>query len=134
MPVLSVLGTFGCVFSSLPLWDASASRFANALLSSSYSSLEQLQTFRSQTQDHSGRVSLPSFFSISRASQSERPLALLTDAASLPLPSSSFDGFLAPGEMCLVLGRPGSGCSSFLQNISNQRDGFMSVEGDGKSQ
>ncbi|KAL7416554.1 putative ATP-binding cassette transporter [Mrakia frigida] len=41
-----------------------------------------------------------------------------------------FDGFLAPGEMCLVLGRPGSGCSSFLQNIANQREGFMTVEGD----
>ncbi|KAL7416336.1 putative ATP-binding cassette transporter [Mrakia frigida] len=41
-----------------------------------------------------------------------------------------FDGVLLPGEMCLVLGRPGSGCSSFLKNIANQRESFLSVEGD----
>lgn len=39
-------------------------------------------------------------------------------------------GVLKPGQMCLVLGRPGAGCSTFLKSISNQRDGFLSVEGD----
>lgn len=39
-------------------------------------------------------------------------------------------GVLKPGQMCLVLGRPGSGCSTFLKSITNQRDGFLSVEGD----
>nr|ODN90094.1 ATP-binding cassette transporter [Cryptococcus depauperatus CBS 7841] len=38
-------------------------------------------------------------------------------------------GILKPGEMCLVLGRPGAGCSSFLKTISNQRSGFMEVKG-----
>lgn len=39
-------------------------------------------------------------------------------------------GLLRPGEMCLVLGRPGSGCSTFLKAITNQRDSFVSVNGD----
>ncbi|CAK9786637.1 ATP-binding cassette transporter [Cutaneotrichosporon oleaginosum] len=39
-------------------------------------------------------------------------------------------GVLRPGEMCLVLGRPGSGCSTFLKSIANQRDSFLSVNGD----
>ena len=38
-------------------------------------------------------------------------------------------GVLKPGEMCLVLGRPGSGCSTFLRSVANQRDGFLSVNG-----
>lgn len=32
--------------------------------------------------------------------------------------------------MLLVLGRPGSGCSTFLKVIGNQRSGYESVEGD----
>ncbi|KAG8704963.1 hypothetical protein FRC08_001922 [Ceratobasidium sp. 394] len=42
----------------------------------------------------------------------------------------SFDGAVRPGEMVLVLGRPGAGCSSFLKTIANQRGSFISVEGD----
>lgn len=34
-----------------------------------------------------------------------------------------------PGEMVLVLGRPGSGCTSFLKVISNQRYGYTKVDG-----
>ncbi|KAG0640807.1 ABC drug exporter AtrF [Tuber brumale] len=41
-----------------------------------------------------------------------------------------FSGCVRPGEMCLVLGRPGSGCSTFLKVIGNQRDGFVEVNGD----
>ncbi|KAL2353475.1 ABC-2 type transporter-domain-containing protein [Cryomyces antarcticus] len=43
---------------------------------------------------------------------------------------SDFSGCIKPGEMCLVLGRPGSGCSTFLKVIGNQRFGYESVEGD----
>jgi ATP-binding cassette, subfamily G (WHITE), member 2, SNQ2 len=32
--------------------------------------------------------------------------------------------------MILILGRPGSGCTSFLKVISNQRFGYTNVEGD----
>ncbi|KAF8602772.1 hypothetical protein BDV93DRAFT_533391 [Ceratobasidium sp. AG-I] len=42
----------------------------------------------------------------------------------------SFDGAVRPGEMVLVLGRPGAGCSSFLKTIANQRGSFINVEGD----
>lgn len=31
--------------------------------------------------------------------------------------------------MLLVLGRPGSGCSSFLKVLGNQRNGYESIEG-----
>lgn len=37
---------------------------------------------------------------------------------------------MKPGEMCLVLGCPGSGCSTFLKAIANQREGYARVSGD----
>ncbi|EHA49036.1 hypothetical protein MCOR27_002750 [Pyricularia oryzae] len=42
----------------------------------------------------------------------------------------SFRGVCKPGEMVLVLGKPGSGCTTFLKNITNQRYGYTGVEGD----
>jgi ATP-binding cassette subfamily G (WHITE) protein 2 (SNQ2) len=42
----------------------------------------------------------------------------------------SFRGLLKPGEMVLVLGRPGSGCTTFLKVISNQRFGYTEILGD----
>ncbi|OAF55666.1 hypothetical protein VC83_07698 [Pseudogymnoascus destructans] len=42
---------------------------------------------------------------------------------------NDFSGVIKPGEMLLVLGRPGSGCSTFLKVLANQRAGFKSVEG-----
>lgn len=41
-----------------------------------------------------------------------------------------FRGLVKPGEMVLVLGRPGSGCTTFLKVIANQRFGYTGVEGD----
>ena len=41
----------------------------------------------------------------------------------------SFRGVVKPGEMVLVLGRPGSGCSTFLKMITNQRAGYTNVLG-----
>ncbi|KJX96302.1 ABC transporter like protein [Zymoseptoria brevis] len=43
---------------------------------------------------------------------------------------NNFRGVVKPGEMVLVLGRPGSGCTSFLKVIANQRYGYTSVEGE----
>ena len=43
---------------------------------------------------------------------------------------NKFTGSVQPGEMLLVLGRPGSGCSTFLKVLANQRFGFESIEGD----
>ncbi|KAK5113313.1 hypothetical protein LTR85_010930 [Meristemomyces frigidus] len=39
-------------------------------------------------------------------------------------------GQVSPGEMLLVLGRPGSGCTSLLKIISNHREEFANVSGD----
>ncbi|KAL8757198.1 MAG: hypothetical protein Q9199_002383 [Rusavskia elegans] len=43
---------------------------------------------------------------------------------------NDFTGCVKPGEMLLVLGRPGSGCSTFLKVLSNQRFGYESIKGD----
>ncbi|KUI69206.1 ABC transporter G family member 11 [Cytospora mali] len=42
----------------------------------------------------------------------------------------NFRGVCQPGEMILVLGRPGSGCTTFLKSIANQRFGYTSITGD----
>ncbi|KAI1651187.1 ABC-2 type transporter-domain-containing protein [Daldinia loculata] len=42
----------------------------------------------------------------------------------------NFKGVVNPGEMVLVLGRPGSGCTTFLKSIANQRWGYTSVTGE----
>lgn len=43
---------------------------------------------------------------------------------------NDFTGCVRPGEMLLVLGQPGSGCSTFLKVLANQRFGFESISGD----
>lgn len=40
------------------------------------------------------------------------------------------NGCVRPGEMLLVLGRPGSGCTSLLKILANRRQGYAEVEGD----
>ncbi|KAH8807222.1 ABC-2 type transporter [Xylogone sp. PMI_703] len=42
----------------------------------------------------------------------------------------SFRGVCNPGEMVLVLGKPGSGCTTFLKSITNQRYGFTDIQGE----
>ncbi|KAI0155258.1 ABC-2 type transporter [Xylariaceae sp. FL1272] len=42
----------------------------------------------------------------------------------------NFKGVINPGEMVLVLGRPGSGCTTFLKSITNQRWGYTGVTGE----
>ncbi|ATY61789.1 ABC drug exporter [Cordyceps militaris] len=41
-----------------------------------------------------------------------------------------FTGVVRPGEMMLVLGRPGAGCTTFLKAIANNRQGYVAVTGD----
>ncbi|KAJ6151805.1 hypothetical protein N7470_006933 [Penicillium chermesinum] len=43
---------------------------------------------------------------------------------------NSVSGQVKPGEMLLVLGRPGSGCTSLLRVLSNDRDSFDEVSGE----
>ncbi|PVI00273.1 ATP-binding cassette superfamily, partial [Periconia macrospinosa] len=42
---------------------------------------------------------------------------------------NDFSGLLKDGQMMLVLGRPGSGCSTFLKAIANNRESYASVDG-----
>ncbi|KAJ9660864.1 ATP-binding cassette transporter snq2 [Coniosporium apollinis] len=42
----------------------------------------------------------------------------------------NFTGVLKDGEMLLVLGRPGAGCSTFLKAIANNRETFAEVTGE----
>ncbi|GAC94574.1 drug exporter [Pseudozyma hubeiensis SY62] len=44
----------------------------------------------------------------------------------------NFTGVAKPGEMVLVVGRPGSGCSTFLKTIANHRGGYIGVNGNVK--
>lgn len=39
-------------------------------------------------------------------------------------------GCVKPGEMLLVLGRPGAGCTTLLRLLSNQRHGYTKISGD----
>ncbi|KAK4227403.1 putative ABC transporter [Podospora fimiseda] len=43
---------------------------------------------------------------------------------------NDFTGVVRHGEMMLVLGRPGSGCSTFLKVIANNRGEYAAVEGE----
>ena len=47
---------------------------------------------------------------------------------SNPPPRNS--GILRPGEMVLVLGAPGSGCTTFLKVVANERGTYFNVAGD----
>ena len=41
-----------------------------------------------------------------------------------------FTGVVRDGEMMLVLGRPGSGCTTFLKAIANERGSYVGVDGE----
>ncbi|KAH9878434.1 hypothetical protein IAQ61_001706 [Plenodomus lingam] len=43
---------------------------------------------------------------------------------------NDFSGVVKDGKMMLVLGRPGSGCSTFLKAIANNRESYAAVEGE----
>ncbi|KAL5529897.1 SNQ2_4 [Sanghuangporus sanghuang] len=62
------------------------------------------------------------------------PLSLVEKIRELRHPPirdilTGFEGVVNPGEMLLVLGRPGAGCTTFLKTLSNQHEEFHSVTG-----
>jgi ABC-type multidrug transport system ATPase subunit len=61
---------------------------------------------------------IPSWFSKKKGT----PFNILHDVSA----------FCKDGEMLLVLGRPGAGCSSFLRVVANIREIFLSVDGEVK--
>ncbi|KAK7683573.1 hypothetical protein QCA50_013411 [Cerrena zonata] len=63
------------------------------------------------------------------------PLNILQSINNLRHPAlrnilSGFEGCVRPGEMLLVLGRPGAGCTSLLKVLANQRDEYHEVKGE----
>ncbi|KAF7336855.1 Brefeldin A resistance protein [Mycena venus] len=62
------------------------------------------------------------------------PLSILESIKTLRHPPvrnilEGISGVVRPGEMLLVLGRPGSGCSTLLKTLANQTDEYHSVSG-----
>lgn len=62
------------------------------------------------------------------------PLAILEQIQALRNPPvrsilDGFSGVVRPGEMLLVLGRPGSGCSTLLKTLANQTDEYYDISG-----
>jgi ATP-binding cassette subfamily G (WHITE) protein 2 (SNQ2) len=41
-----------------------------------------------------------------------------------------FTGVLKSGEMALVLGRPGAGCTTFMKAMTNIKQGYAGIDGD----
>ncbi|KAH9981076.1 ABC-2 type transporter-domain-containing protein [Lactifluus volemus] len=78
--------------------------------------------------DESWQFWLTPFFKLNSAISSHLPSRIKKVATSTILHRSS--GLLEPGQMCLVLGTPGSGCNTFLKAIANEREGFYHVGGD----
>ncbi|KAL8890195.1 MAG: hypothetical protein Q9205_003289 [Flavoplaca limonia] len=64
---------------------------------------------------------LSKLFSKGKSASSKPPIRTILN---------DFTGCVKPGEMLLVLGRPGSGCSTFLKVLANQRYGYESIKGD----
>lgn len=52
----------------------------------------------------------------SKESRNKAPLKTILDKSS---------GCVKPGEMLLVLGRPGSGCTTLLKMLANKRKGYV---------
>lgn len=51
----------------------------------------------------------------------------------MPAPKSlltGFTGLAKPGQAILVLGRPGSGCSTFLKTVAGNRSEYLDIHGD----
>lgn len=65
-----------------------------------------------------GNIFLSAFDSLRQSIRKEKPRRRILN---------EIDGLLLPGEMVLVLGRPGSGCSTLLKTISGDTHG-LSIE------
>jgi ATP-binding cassette, subfamily G (WHITE), member 2, PDR len=65
-------------------------------------------------------------------SQFNIPRAIMESRHGAPLKTIIDDshGCVKPGEMLLVLGRPGAGCTTLLKMLANKRLGYAEVTGD----
>ncbi|KAF9165539.1 hypothetical protein DFQ26_009790 [Actinomortierella ambigua] len=67
----------------------------------------------------------PLFWAKKAFSKGEKRSKTITRTIIYPM-----NGFCNPGEMILVLGRPGAGCSTLLRVLANDRKNYKSVLGD----
>jgi hypothetical protein len=65
------------------------------------------------------------FFWVRKCTTRESSSKTITKTILFPM-----DGFCQEGEMILVLGRPGSGCSTLLRVLANDRKNYKQVIGD----
>ncbi|KAK3823093.1 MAG: ABC-2 type transporter-domain-containing protein [Benniella sp.] len=65
------------------------------------------------------------FFWVRKCTNRESSSRTITKTILFPM-----DGFCQEGEMILVLGRPGSGCSTLLRVLANDRKNYKKVIGD----
>ncbi|PHH87935.1 hypothetical protein CDD83_8225 [Cordyceps sp. RAO-2017] len=70
---------------------------------------------------HENVASQFNFPRLFKESRTKAPLKTILDKSH---------GCVKPGEMLLVLGRPGSGCTTLLSLLANKRSGYASVSGD----
>jgi ATP-binding cassette, subfamily G (WHITE), member 2, SNQ2 len=65
-------------------------------------------------------------------SQFNVPRAIMEARHGAPLKTiiENSHGCVKPGEMLLVLGRPGAGCTSLLKVLANRREGYEEITGD----
>ncbi|KAF1354842.1 ABC transporter [Delphinella strobiligena] len=77
-------------------------------------------------------VGSDSAFNENALSQFNIPLHIKESRKPAPLKTiiESSSGCVKPGEMLLVLGRPGAGCTSLLKMLSNRRAGYAEITGD----
>lgn len=58
-----------------------------------------------------------------------KKLFRITTGPTRPL-IRNFSGVAAEGEVLLVLGRPGAGCSTLMRALANVHEPFVKIEGD----
>lgn len=77
-------------------------------------------------------VSAESAVNENAVSQFNVPKKIMESRRKPPLKTilSNSHGCVKPGEMLLVLGRPGSGCTTLLNILANRRKGYSTVSGD----
>jgi ATP-binding cassette subfamily G (WHITE) protein 2 (SNQ2) len=70
---------------------------------------------------HENALSQFNFPQLIKESRAAKPTKIIINNSS---------GCVKPGEMLLVLGRPGSGCTTLLNMLANKRAGYANVTGD----
>ncbi len=75
-------------------------------------------SFDGVVRDHRSHLCILKLFGVDPAKRKTRDLL------------QGFNGCAKPGEMVLVIGRPGAGCSTFLKTIANKRTGFIDTQGE----